>query len=132
MLVLPVWVIPGYPSGRATLAFSPLEETEVHPCAFLEMCSDRKDRDQRTWTRGLYQSPLIHFQSLEGSHLVMTSQDLKSQVMALHGDSAWPGRSVSAERDDRHKRAGSPLPSVTTSCGASARGFILGGLAWWG
>ena len=56
-------------------------------------------------------------------------QDLKSQVMALHGDSPWPGRSVYAERDDRHSRAGSPLPSVTISCAASACGFVLGG---WG
>ena len=34
MPVLPVRVIPGYPSGRAALTFSPLEEAGVRPCVF--------------------------------------------------------------------------------------------------
>lgn len=59
MGVLPARVIPGCPGGRAAPAFSPLEDTEMRPCASLEMCNGRKDRDWRNWTWGLYKSPLI-------------------------------------------------------------------------
>lgn len=122
-----VRLLPGYPSGRAALAFSPLEEAGAHPCTALEMCNGRKDRDWRNRTRGLHQSPLIRVQSLEGSCPVAASPGFQVPSDGSARGGPCPGRSLCAEGDDRHQRDGSPLPSVTTSCGVSACGFILGG-----
>lgn len=107
-------LIPGYPSSRPLL-----RRRQGASLCLSGNVLWQKRQGWRNQTRGLYWSPRIHFQGRDRV-LQRLRQDSKSRVMSLHREG--PGRSLCAERDDGHKRAGALLPSVTTSCG-----IILGG-----